>query len=210
MRCAGLESFVLSTVERTGSQPETGDVSHALAEHRAFAPRCCRNGVPMLLTEAEQIALREFLRQGQVRSVLERYFHAVDSYDTAMLESCFTEDAQFAFNANSDDKRVLIGNRGIAEFFRERRRNFKAQCHFLNHAAITVRGTTASADVFAMSNIVFEDRIAVRGLRYLDELVLGPDEVWRIARRVHTPLWQYNGTPVAPMTAPTGAPKSVG
>lgn len=164
----------------------------------------------MPLTESEETALRSLLHQGQVRAVLERYFHAIDAADTAALETCFTADAHFEFNANSDDRRVLVGGRVIAEFFRERRRNFKAQCHFLNHAEIAVSGDAAAADVFAMSNIVFDDRIAVRGLRYRDQLVLAGDRNWRIARRVHTPLWQYNGTPVPPFTAPTGAVKSAG
>lgn len=163
----------------------------------------------MAWTAQEDAALRAMLHRGEVRDVLERYFHSIDSYDTEALADCFCADAQFEFNANTDDRKVLTGADAIAAFFRERRNNFKAQCHFLNHVAITLEGEgAAAADVFAMSNIVFEDRIAVRGLRYRDRLVRGTDGRWRIHRRVHTPLWQYNGTPVPPFTASTGAKRA--
>ena len=42
--------------------------------------------------------------------------------------------------------------------------------------------------------------IAVRGLRYADCFAQDAAS-WRIAHRVHTPLWQYNATPVTPFTA---------
>lgn len=154
----------------------------------------------MALTADEEDGLRDMLHRGLIRETLERYFHSIDAYDYAGLASCFTDDAAFEFNPAPGEKLLLTGGAAIAEFFRQRRGNFKAQCHFLNHAAITLAGGSASAMVYAMSNIIFEDRIAVRGLRYADRFARDAAG-WRISQRVHTPLWQYNATPVTPFTA---------
>ncbi len=53
------------------------------------------------------------------------------------------------------------------------------------------------ADTFVIATVVGADRVRVRGLRYLDELV----EVarrWHIHKRTHIPIWQYETQVVKP------------
>jgi len=63
---------------------------------------------------------------------------------------------------------------------------------------VTVTGDTTTADSFAVAHLILEEGpILVRGLRYRDRLVRERSG-WRIARREHQALWQYNAESVVP------------
>jgi len=157
----------------------------------------------MAFTQAEEAMIRNELDQLGVRRTLDRYFHCVDAGDWELLETCFTEDAYFEFNLSATQKKILEGGKVIADYFHERNQLFRTKTHYIGHAEITVNGDSAKADVYALSNIVINDRISIRGLRYADELVRGADGNWRFRKRVHRALWSYYATFVEPEVPPS-------
>ncbi|MCC6533375.1 MAG: nuclear transport factor 2 family protein [Burkholderiales bacterium] len=142
-------------------------------------------------------ALAEMLAKAQVREVLESYFHALDAREEERLAACFTPDAVATHHSGSDSEFTLTGNAEIARYFVALMGTFDASNHNASNAVIRASGDSASADTFAIATVVAADRIRVRGLRYLDELVRSAGR-WRIARRTHIPLWQYETAPVKP------------
>lgn len=158
----------------------------------------------MSFSEHEEAALRTMLDEHNVRSVIERYFHSVDSYDLDSLIDCFTPDAYFEFNSKTPDKTALQGNETIGHYFHERRHHFKRRIHQISHLSVVFAGRDrARCDLYGISHILFEDRMSVRGLHYDDEVERCADGKWRIGRRIHDALWQYNVVPVPPFTSPT-------
>ena len=152
----------------------------------------------MPFTPAEEQTIRKTIEEIRVRSVIDRYFHCVDSLSWDLLAAIFTEDATFEFNFSTTEKKVLKGGQVIADYFQERNRIFRTKTHYVGHAEISIVDATAKADVYAISNVVIEDKIAIRGLRYADELVKGSDGNWRFKSRLHRGLWQHYATFVAP------------
>ncbi len=145
----------------------------------------------------DQINLR-ILEEIRVRKTIDRYFHCVDSGAWEMLRDCFTDDAKFEFNLSPTEKKVLNGGKVIADYFQDRNKIFRTKTHYVGHAEITVEGSVAKADVYAISNVVLGERVAVRGLRYADELVKGKDGTWRFSSRLHRGLWQFYAAFVEP------------
>ncbi len=139
-----------------------------------------------------------FIEELRVRATIDRYFHCVDSGDWKKLGTVFTDEASFEFNLSPTEKKVLKGGQAIADYFQDRNKIFRTKTHYVGHAEITLDGNVAKADVYAISNVTIGERIAVRGLRYADELVKGTDGSWRFRSRVHRGLWQYYATFVEP------------
>lgn len=141
--------------------------------------------------------LVELVAKARVREVLESYFHSLDAREQDRLAACFTEDAVATHHSGSESEFTLTGNAEIARYFCELMRTFVASNHNASNVVIRIQGSTASADTFAIATVVGADRVRVRGLRYLDELI----EVasgWRIRKRTHIPLWQYETQAVKP------------
>jgi hypothetical protein len=157
----------------------------------------------MAFTPAEEAAIRKELDQIGVRRTLDRYFHCVDAGDWDLLATCFTDDAYFEFNLSATEKKVLQGGKVITDYFHDRNRLFKTKTHYVGHAEIVITGDTAKVDLYALSNIVINDRISIRGLRYADELVRGADGNWRFRKRVHRALWSHYATFVEPEVPPS-------
>lgn len=139
-----------------------------------------------------------FIEELKVRTTIDRYFHCVDSGDWAKLRTIFTDDASFEFNLSPTEKKVLKGGQAITDYFQDRNKIFRTKTHYVGHAEIALDGNVAKADVYAISNVTIGERIAVRGLRYADELVKGTDGSWRFRSRVHRGLWQYYAAFVEP------------
>jgi hypothetical protein len=121
-----------------------------------------------------------------VRRLLDRYMAALDDLDLAALQGCFTDDADI-----EHDLRPVrfTGGKEFAEGARILGR-FSARDHAISNVVMTVGDNEASVRWRATATLAEQDRIMVRGVRYEDQLVLGGDG-WKIRRRRHIPLWQY-------------------
>ena len=141
---------------------------------------------------------REPDQQLRIRSVIERYFNAVDRRDWELLAACFTEDVAFEFNL--DTVIQVHGREALIERMRAMPKS-AASIHSLASTSILVDGDTASAVTFGTAQVVLDridgGRVLVRGLRYDDKLKR-VDGAWRIAKRRHLPIWQYETVSVPP------------
>jgi ketosteroid isomerase-like protein len=141
--------------------------------------------------------LRAFVEKAAVCEVLENYFHGLDAREEDRLAACFTDDAAATHHSGSDTEFTLAGGAAIARYFCELFRSFTATNHTLSNSVIQVTGDAATADTFAIAHVISNDRVRVRGIRYLDELVR-VSQHWRICKRTHIPRWQYEADPVKP------------
>ena len=149
--------------------------------------------------EHEHAAPIAFLADLAVRCVLERYFSCIDRRDWTGLGECFAEDAQALYNTGGTAT-TLVGRAAIVERLRLVTR-FAATNHLLSNAHVVVTGSDAKADTNAIAHLLMSgaggQRVLVRGLRYVDAL-LQVDGCWRIHRRTHMQLWQYEADAVPP------------
>jgi len=133
-----------------------------------------------------------------VRTVIERYFNALDRRDFALLATCFTKEVDFELNL--ENRIVVHGQDAVVAWMNGMPRP-AASNHALSNTAIVIDGDEASATTFAVVHVIMGDigsgQVLVRGLRYDDRLVR-QDGGWRIASRQHNPLWQYETVAVLP------------
>jgi len=131
----------------------------------------------------------------QVRVVLEDYLFAADLEDYDLMADCFTDDADVSYDLKPHK---FVGGRALAEWVaaaharsRSVRTHVMANCHIAREGAMV----RAVSNVLATLAIPTESGydIKVRGLRYDDELV-ETERGWKISRRTHIPLWQYEAT----------------
>jgi hypothetical protein len=143
-----------------------------------------------------------FLERLSIRVVIEGYFEALDRHDREGIERCFTADADVTY---LDGQVELLGGRAVADYLRFLR-NFEAVQHTISTMRIEVDGASAHVDTMATAVLLDsrrdEPRLIVRGVGYDDWLVSGSDG-WRVGRRAHRSLWQYESAP-----APLGVPHS--
>jgi SnoaL-like protein len=122
-----------------------------------------------------------------------RYWTGVDQKNKELFSSAFTADAELSLFGG---ERVVR----IADMIAEGRfgGDYAHTCHTLANQTVTVTGDTAKATSFVVAHLIPEvGPILVRGLQYHDQLVRDGSG-WRIARREHHTLWQYDAEPVVP------------
>ncbi len=130
-------------------------------------------------------------------AVMRRYLHAADSRDVAALASCFSVDAHAVFNDATDARFELQGRDEIGKRLLQIASNFDASCHAIANYAVQVRsGAEVELDTFVTAHILSGATVTSRGLRYRDRLIR-EDGQWRIAHRVHRPLWQFDNPAAA-------------
>lgn len=138
-------------------------------------------------------AVQRLLDEQGVRDACMRYWAGLDQGDAELFGSAFTADAELSLFGG---ERVVK----IADMITEERfgGGFAHTCHSVASQTVTVTGDTATANSFVVAHLILEEGpILVRGLRYRDRLVRDGSG-WRIARREHHALWQYNSESVVP------------
>lgn len=134
----------------------------------------------------------------RIRQTIETYMFGVDAKNLQALLSCFTEDAQALYHRGTVDEKTVAGGEPIARGVFESCSRFSASNHSISNFVATVDGDSASANTFAIANVIIGAKGLVRGLRYEDHLVR-VGEGWVIDKRVHTPLWQSEVAIVTPV-----------
>jgi hypothetical protein len=125
--------------------------------------------------------------RSDIAQLLAAYAHAVDGRNFAAVAECFVPEASASYGGlelGPGVERIIDHIRGVERFATTQ--------HLFGVPLIHVDGDTASATSHAISYLVDESdgdaTVLGRGLTYDDELVRTPAG-WRIARRVHRPLW---------------------
>ncbi|MCY0927450.1 nuclear transport factor 2 family protein [Streptomyces sp. H27-H1] len=138
-----------------------------------------------------------------INRLLETYLFAVDTKDKTVFRTLFTDDATLTVMAHPDGTAGIVKS-GIEAVVAnlDGAAAWGYSTHVTANAYIRVTGRyTATGDSHATAQLVYPatataaETVVVRGIRYRDEYVktLG---VWKIRKRVFSPLWQYNGTAV--------------
>jgi len=141
-----------------------------------------------------------------IAQLLAAYAHAVDRQDFAGVAACFVPDASASYSGielGPGVEHIIEHIRGVE--------NFIVTQHLFGVPLIHLNGDTATATSHAVSYLVAPasgaetQTVLGRGLIYDDELIRRADG-WRIARRVHRPLWStvapadWAGSPPTPST----------
>ncbi|MBV9661854.1 MAG: nuclear transport factor 2 family protein [Acidimicrobiales bacterium] len=133
--------------------------------------------------------------KAEIRATLDRYWFGEDRCDPGIVASAFTEDAHYGTMHGHDDIRKVM--KGLEAY--------DSMQHCFASSNIDIDGDNATADTMAVGfnvgpNDNGEQRVLVRGLRYIDELVR-TDDGWVIKRRRghdepehgHDTFWQFEG-----------------
>jgi uncharacterized protein (TIGR02246 family) len=136
--------------------------------------------------------------QDAIRATIEAYFSAVDRRDWVAYGQCFTADAVFELSHHSTE--IVSGREAIVERA-ERRMNRPVSNHLLSNMHARAAAGRATATTHAIAHLAVPraggDVIVVRRNLYVYELVHEGDGRWRISRRRHEPLWQFEAAATA-------------
>ncbi|MFD6887402.1 nuclear transport factor 2 family protein [Streptomyces sp. NPDC059957] len=138
-----------------------------------------------------------------INRLLETYLFAVDTKDKTVFRTLFTDDATLTVMAHPDGTAGIVKS-GIEAVVAnlDGASAWGYSTHVTANALIRVTGRyTATGDSHATAQLVYPatatapETVVVRGIRYRDEYVKSAG-VWKIRRRVFSPLWQYNAPAV--------------
>ncbi|CAM5490903.1 hypothetical protein SAVIM338S_03438 [Streptomyces avidinii] len=137
-----------------------------------------------------------------IHRLLDTYLFAVDTKDKTVFRTLFTDDATLTVMAHPDGSAGIVKS-GIEAVVAnlDGATAWGYSTHVTANALVRVTGRTATGDSHATAQLVYPatatapETVVVRGIRYRDEYVKSAG-VWKIRKRVFSPLWQYNGTAV--------------
>ncbi len=135
----------------------------------------------------------------QIQDVLARYFRGIDSVDKSLVRSCFTDDVKVLYDGRPPQEGIEAVMESLLTFQRLRRDEMQITMHFMgNFNLLHLDESSAETETYAIAFMVppktISERMAVRGLRYLDQLRPTHGE-WRIAQRRHTLDWSFDAEP---------------
>jgi hypothetical protein len=124
-----------------------------------------------------------------IQQVLVRYANAIDELDFEALRTVFTPDARVSYSGGP----WLVGVDAVVDHI-SGLRNYAATFHFMGNMQIDVDGDRARSTTRSMTHLIAPSGVLhARALRYRDQLVR-TEAGWRIAERVHTAQWMWEGT----------------
>jgi hypothetical protein len=133
-----------------------------------------------------------------LRALVEQYFYGIDHGDAAASAGCFAETCFFQINV--EPPMVFESRDEVGAAF-STNKLFEASDHSVSHHTLWMDGERICGAAYAIAHLVMRPaesrRLLVRGLRYDDEYVVELG-AWRIKRRIHNPLWQYEVVATAP------------
>ena len=135
-----------------------------------------------------------------MRETIERYFFGVDAQDEDVLISCFTDDASAEYHVSTPEHKIVSGGLAIARDVYSNCSQFTSSDHSVSNFVVDITSDVANSNTFAVARVIVRGKALLRGLRYQDCLVRDMDG-WRIARRLHTPLWQIEADVLPPAFA---------
>lgn len=134
-----------------------------------------------------------------IHDVIARYFRGIDGGSQELVRSCFTDDVEVLYDGRKPEQGIEAVMGSLRTFQRIAKGEMQITMHFMgNFNVLRLDAQDAQTETYAIAFMVppaaISDRMAIRGLRYADELRLGHGE-WRIARRRHTLDWSFEAHP---------------
>jgi hypothetical protein len=137
--------------------------------------------------------------KAEIRVLVEQYFHGLDHGRPAIVADAFSESCYLKISISPP--MIMNGRAEVATAFAGSAGFFAASIHALSHHRVDVDGDVITGTTYAIAHLVMlpgqDDKMQVRGLRY-DDIYVREAGVWRIGRRIHNPLWQYEA-PAVPL-----------
>jgi hypothetical protein len=156
----------------------------------------------------ELLGLGGLVDRASLRELLDRYCFAIDRGDVEAFRSCWTTDAYYEMNDRGSVWKTLVGQDEIVAFFDVRyfsNPSRRTTNHAISSTNLVINGHAATGETMGVAHVldgpVERGRMMIRGIRYLDDFVRQP-EGWRILRRRHLPVWQYDVPTVPADIAP--------
>jgi len=134
-----------------------------------------------------------------IHDVIARYFRGIDSGSKPLVRSCFTDDVQALYDGRQPEQGIEAVMGSLRTFQRIARGEMQITMHFMgNFNLVRLEEQSAETETYAIAFMVppkaIADRMAVRGLRYIDQLRQSNSE-WQIAQRRHTLDWSFEAPP---------------
>ena len=138
---------------------------------------------------------QELADRAEIHDVIVRYGWAIDTKDLALLDTCFTADAEVDYSSNPGGKEGPYQQ--IRSWLEKMISAFPVTQHLMSNIDVQLAGDTATCRTMVTNPQGAATRegplhFFYVGGRYDDDFVRTP-EGWRIARRVETTLW-FEGT----------------
>ena len=144
---------------------------------------------------SDAAAIRELQDREAIRTLMARYYQAVDRRDFDTVGGCFTDDAFVDFMGNERRGREAIQQyiSGVA--------GYAVTTHFMGNHLAEIRGDGAEVETYAIAHHRdergSEPRYAVMALRYIDRMVREGGG-WRVAHRVMVEDWRRTDAELPP------------
>jgi hypothetical protein len=140
-------------------------------------------------------SLQELADRAEIRDVIVRYGWAIDTKDWALLDTCFTADAEVDYSSNPGGKKGPY--RQVRSWLEKMLSAFPVTQHLMSNIDVQLDGDRAVARTMVTNpqgaaTSAGPLHFFYVGGRYYDAFVRTP-EGWRIAKRVETTLW-FEGT----------------
>ena len=147
---------------------------------------------------AREMSLREVSDRIAINDLLTRYTVAIDTKDYALLDTCFTPDAQVDYTTSGGTKGSYPE---VRTWLEQVLQVFPITMHFISNTSVELDGDRATARTYVINPMVFinpdESRhIFTVGAYYNDKLVC-TDEGWRIAERFEEQAYLEGSLPEA-------------
>ena len=138
---------------------------------------------------------QELADRAEIHDVIVRYGWAIDTKDWALLDTCFTEDAEVDYSSNPGGKKGPY--RQIRSWLEKMISAFPVTQHLMSNIDVQLDGDRAKTRTMVTNPQGAATRegglhFFFVGARYDDDFVRTPDG-WKIAKRVETTLW-FQGT----------------
>jgi hypothetical protein len=138
---------------------------------------------------------QELADRAEIHDVIVRYGWAIDTKDWALLDTCFTDDAEVDYSSNPGGKQGPY--RQIRSWLEKMISAFPVTQHLMANIDVQLAGDTATARTMVTNPQGAKTRegplhFFYVGARYDDNFVRTPDG-WKIGQRVETTLW-FEGT----------------
>jgi 3-phenylpropionate/cinnamic acid dioxygenase small subunit len=135
--------------------------------------------------------------RAEIHDLIVRYGWSIDTKDWALLDTCFTEDAEVDYSSNPGGKKGPY--KQIRSWLEKMISAFPITQHLMSNIDVQLAGDTATCRTMVTNPQGAATRegplhFFYVGARYDDQLVRTPDG-WRIKLRVETTLWFEGSLP---------------
>ncbi len=147
---------------------------------------------------SREISTKEISDRIRINDLLIRYTVAIDQKDWALLDTCFTPDAQVDYVSSGGIKGSYPE---VRKWLEKALAAFPMTMHFISNSTVQLDGDTAESRTYVINPMGFPKpdgslHLFTVGAHYVDKLIR-TDNGWRIAERVEEQAYLEGSLPEA-------------